>query len=176
MRYEYLNKKLSDEVNVLRTLNFCKTLSEADIPIMYGKISNRIEYVPIKVIMELSTLSKSKLEYILDELLKSKHIDEKNNEFKINKSGIGYLEYKLFRIDQLKFISNNPIKRIDNFAKILSFIVALSALLISLKNCSTVNKLEDSNSSITTLNPIHENVAIKHINANPIITPNFSSK
>ena len=50
MRCEYLNKKLSDEVNVLRTLKFRKTMSEADIPIMYGKISHRIEYLPIKVI------------------------------------------------------------------------------------------------------------------------------
>jgi len=175
MRCEYLNKKLSDEVNVLRTLKFCKDMSGIDIPIMYGKISNRIEYLPIKVIIELSTLSKSKVEYILDGLIIKKYVDEKNNEFKINTSGSGYLEYKIFRIDQLKYISNNPIKRIDNFAKILSVIIAFSALFVSMRNCNRVNSLDSSNVSITKSKPISANIATTQIYKKPISAGNLSN-
>ncbi|WP_347841530.1 hypothetical protein [uncultured Draconibacterium sp.] len=93
---------------------------------------------------------------------------------KLNTDGLAYLEFKDFKTDQLIFITNNPMKRLDNWIKILSLVAAFIALLASFRNCNRVNELEDSKTSIIESNATNASKQMAHINKYPINTAIFS--
>ncbi len=170
----YLNKRLKNEVDVLKTLKLCKTLNELNIPSLMGEEINNSEFSSINTISKLSEIEQEKVEFAISKLIEKKYVDVKNRGFKINTDGLAYLEFKDFKTDQLMFIINNPMRRLDNWMKILSFVAAFIALIASFRNCNRVNELEDSNSSITISNATKANKQIAHINKYPTNTAIFS--
>lgn len=161
MRIEYLNKELRDTVSVLRWLRLSGSFPFLDLHVVNQydfnfKFRDRKpeeEYSSFESLISAINLSEAKLRAILSKLTEEKYIDKsKDNSYKINDKGIYYLEYNIFKQDQLKYSTNNPIKRIENVSKILFPIIALFTLGLSIRNCSRIESSDNKNLSITTLN------------------------
>lgn len=177
MRIEILNKEIRDMVDVLRCLKLYHTLSKYDLSFINSEVvkqDDKHKFISPESIEKTISIGDNRLLSTLDKLVQKGYVDKSENSYKINNLGIGYLEYKTFNEDQLKHITNNPIRRMENFAKIFSFAAALIALLVSVKNCNRVGDLEDKNISITESKPISANAPIRQTINNPNIADNFS--
>lgn len=161
MRIEYLNKELRDSVSILRCLRLFGSFPFLDLHVVNQNDFNftfrnrkpEEEYSSFENLKSAINLSEAKLRAILSKLTEEKYIDKsKDNSYKINDKGIYYLEYNIFKQDQLKYSTNNPIKRIENLSKILFPIIALFILVLSIRNCSRIESSDNKNLSITTLN------------------------
>lgn len=161
MRIEYLNKELRDTVSVLRFLRLfgsfpfldLHVVNQNDFNLKFRDRKPDEEYSSLKSLQSATNLSEVKLRVILNKLIKEKYIDKsKDNFYKINDKGICYLEYNIFKQDQLKYSTNNPIKRIENISKIIFPIIALFTLGLSIRNCSRIESSDNKKLSTTTLN------------------------
>lgn len=161
MRIEYLNKELRDTVSVLRCLRLYGSFPFFDLYVVNQydfnfKLRDRKpeeEYSSFESLRSATNLSETKLRVILSKLTEEKYIDKsKDNSYKINDKGIYYLEYNIFKQDQLKYSTNNPIKRIENISKILFPLIALFTLGLSIRNCSRIESSDNKKLSTTTLN------------------------
>ncbi len=161
MRIEYLNKELRDTVSVLRCLRLYSSFPFFDLYVVNQydfnfKLRDRKpeeEYSSFENLRSATNLSETKLRVILSKLTEEKYIDKsKDSSYKINDKGIYYLEYNIFKQDQLKYSTNNPIKRIENISKILFPLIALFTLGLSIRNCSRIESSDNKKLSTTTLN------------------------
>ncbi|GET24895.1 hypothetical protein [Prolixibacter sp. NT017] len=162
---EKLNRKLANEVNVLRTLKLCEFLNQFDFPSLFGEKIKKDEYSSIHSISQLSEIDEHIVEFAINELLKKKYVDVKNDKYKINTDGLAYLYFKEFKQDQLDWTTNNPIRKIKNVSAWLYPIIALVTLGLSIRNCHRLDA--DSNVSISKLKPNHATDVTKQINKTP---------